>query len=150
MLTEEQCNDVHYVCALIEYTARETGNFPVTVAKALGEDGCERQLFLAPVNHCLSFAQVADELVTTYHIPKGERDMHAYRYALPYFLDIGYLYAALVEDVCPPDASNLAKTIYNVFTSFLSTEISNFDSALYYSGRGYLHCCYEAGKIIPW
>lgn len=153
MLPDEQFNDVHYVCALIEYTARETGNFPVVVAKALGVAGVRRQLELASVNHCLTFAEVSDELVTMYHIPTGERRMDAYKYELPYYLDIGYLYADLVEDVCPvekPDMDALAQSIYDVFNSFLSTEISNFDSSLYYSGREYLKCCYEDGEIIKW
>lgn len=166
MLPDEQFNDVHYVCALIEYTARETGNFPVVVAKAMGVAGVRRQLELASVNHCLTFEEVSDELVTMYHIPTGDRRMDAYKYELPYYLDIGYLYADLVEDVCPaansdaikPDmdaldqtiVDSLAQTIYDVFTSFLSTEISNFDSSLYYSGREYLKCCYEDGEIIKW
>lgn len=153
MLPDEQFNDVHYVCALIEYTARETGNFPVVVAEALGVAGVRRQLELASVNHCLTFAEVAEELVTMYHIPTGERRMDAYKYELPYYLDIGYLYADLVEDVCPvekPGMDALAQSIYDVFTSFLSTEISNFDSSLYYSGREYLKCCYEDGEIIKW
>lgn len=153
MLPDEQFNDVHYVCALIEYTARETGNFPVVVAKALDVAGVRRQLELASVNHCLTFAEVSEELVEAYHIPTGERRMDAYKYELPYYLDIGYLYADLVEDVCPaekPDMDALAQSIYDVFTSFLSTEISNFDSSLYYSGREYLKCCYEDGKIIKW
>lgn len=155
MLTEEQCNDVHHVCGLIEYTARETGNFPLVVAKALGVAGVRRQLEFASVsvNHCLTFAEVSDELVTMYHIPTGDRRMDAYKYELPYFLDIGYLYADLVEDVCPahePDIDALAQSFYDVFTSFLSTEISNFDSSLYYSCREYLKCCYEDGEIIKW
>lgn len=153
MLPDEQFNDVHYVCALIEYTARETGNFPVVVAKALDVAGVRRQLELASVNHCLTFAEVSEELVEAYHIPTGERRMDAYKYELPYYLDIGYLYADLVEDVCPaekPDMDALAQSIYDVFTSFLSTEISNFDSSLYYSGREYLKCCYEDGEIIKW
>lgn len=159
MLPDEQFNDVHYVCALIEYTARETGNFPVVVAKALDVAGVRRQLELASVNHCLTFAEVSEELVEAYHIPTGERRMDAYKYELPYYLDIGYLYADLVEDVCPavkPDmdalaqtiVDSLAQTIYDVFTSFLSTEISNFNSSLYYSSREYIKCCYEDGEIL--
>lgn len=167
MLPDELFNDVHYVCALIEYTARESGNFPVTVAKALGVAGVRRQLEFASVNHCLTFAEVSDELVTMYQIPTGDRRMDAYQYELPYFLDIGYLYADLVEDVCPavkPDMAalaqtnadslaktivdSLAQTIYDVFTSFLSTEISNFNSSLYYSSREYIKCCYEDGEIL--
>lgn len=69
----------------------------------------------------------------------------------PYFLDIGYLYADLVEDVSKADdIDTFGKTIYEVFTSFFYTKISNYDTSLYDSGWEYLKCCYEDGKLLPW
>lgn len=65
-MTEKERNDYFYVCALIEYIARETKNKRGVIVSALGLDGLEKQLHDAEVNHCLSFEQVSDELIEQY------------------------------------------------------------------------------------
>lgn len=41
-----------------------------------------------------------------------------------------------------------AQAILDVFTSFLSDEISNFNSSVYYSNPDYLRCSYLEGKLL--
>ena len=59
-MTEKERNDMFYVCSLIEFTARQTKNRRRVIVDAMGEEGIEKQLYDAEVNHCLSFEQVSD------------------------------------------------------------------------------------------
>lgn len=43
---------------------------------------------------------------------------------------------------------DVAQAIIDVFTSFISDEISNFNTNVYYSNPDYLRCSYEAGFLL--
>ena len=136
-MTEKERNDYFYVCSLIEYIARETKNKRGVIASALGLDGLEKQLHDAEVNHCLSFEQVSDELIEQYQIPIGNFDtISDCKYTIPSFLDIGKLYSILIEDCATP--GNEISEMMNIFCSFISDEISNFNTDLYYQNPSYL------------
>lgn len=145
-MTAKRKDDVYYVCSLIEFIARQTKNHRGTVASAIGHDGIARLLDAAEVNHCLSFEQVADEVIEAYGITPGDFDTVAgCEYTVPGYLDIGRVYQTLVLDTMQDDA---AQAILDVFTSFLSDEISNFNSSVYYSNPDYLRCSYLEGKLL--
>lgn len=59
---------------------------------------------------------------------------------------IGKDYRRLVEDV--QGENTIVDTIYNVFTSFISDAISNFNTSTYYSSREYLSESYKAGYLL--
>lgn len=140
-------NDLFYVCSLIEYIARKTKNKRGAVVRALGINGIVKQLHDAPVNHCLSFEQVCEEVVERYEIANGEFDtISGMRYSVPGVQDIGKLYAILVE--CMDDNKHPAQRVYDIFDSFLSDEISRFSTDLYYQNPDYLLCSYQAGKLL--
>lgn len=61
-MTTKERNDYFYVCALIEYIARETKNHRKNIVEKIGEKGIRKLLYDAEVNHCLSFEQVSDEI----------------------------------------------------------------------------------------
>ena len=91
-MSDEKYNDLFYVCALIEYTARKTKNHRSFVVEKLGIDGIDRQLRDAGVNHCLSFEQVSDEIIEKYDIKDGDFDtVSVCRYSVPDPVDIGKL-----------------------------------------------------------
>ena len=73
-MTEKERNDYFYVCALIEYIARETKNHRGDIVNQIGEDGIKKLLYDAEVDHCLSFEQVSDEVVDYYKIKQGDFD----------------------------------------------------------------------------
>ena len=73
-MTEKERNDYFYVCALIEYIARETKNHRGDIVNQIGEDGIKKLLYDAEVDHCLSFEQVSDEVVDYYKIKQGNFD----------------------------------------------------------------------------
>lgn len=98
-MNEKERNDYFYVCALIEYIARETRNHRGDIVNAIGEAGIEKLLYDAEVNHCLSFEQVSDEVIEYYKIHQGDFDtISGCNYSVPSFLDIGKLYSIMIED----------------------------------------------------
>ena len=40
------------------------------------------------------------------------------------------------------------RELIQIFCSFISDAISNFNSDLYYQNPNYLECCYKEGKIL--
>ena len=91
-MTEKQKDDIYYICSLIEFIARKTKNHRQEGIRHFSKADVERQLRLAEVNHCLSFEQVADELIEDYGISDGDFDtVKECRYEVPSFLSIGML-----------------------------------------------------------
>lgn len=146
-MTEEQRNDFFYVCALIEFIARRTKNRRGAVVNALGKKGVHKQLYAAPVNHCLSFEQVSDEIIRDYKIPDGDFEtVKNCKYTLPGFQDIGKLYCIMIEDLAVPGTEE--ETLIKLFNSFISDQISNFNTDLYYQNPSYLEESYKAGRLL--
>ena len=146
-MTEKQRDDIYYVCSLIEFIARKTKNHRQDVIRHFSKADVERQLRLAEVNHCLSFEQVADELIQDYGISDGDFDtVKECRYDVPSFLSIGMLYQELVLSTMKNE--DAAQGIIDIFSSFISDEISDFNSNVYYTNPDYLRCSYLEGKML--
>ena len=140
-------NDLFYVCSLIEYIARQTKNKRKVVVNCLGIDGIKKQLHDASVNHCLPFEQVGDEVINDYKIPMGNFDsITNCKYKVPSFQDIGKLYAILVESSI--ENGDFSTEVMNIFSSFISDEISRFNTDLYYQNPDYIKCSYKAGHLL--
>lgn len=146
-MTNKERNDYFYLCSLIEYTARKTKNRRGIIVECLGEAGIKKQLHDAEVNHCLSFEQVSDELVEGYGIPTGSFDtITGCKYSIPGFQDIGRLYALMTEHLAEPGMER--EVLRKLFTSFLSDEISNFKTGVYYQNPSYLENSYKEGYLL--
>lgn len=123
-MTAKERNDYFYVCALIEYIARETLNHRGDIVKAIGEEGVKKLLHDAEMDHCLSFEQVSDEVISYYTIKKGNFDtISNCKYSIPSFLDIGKLYSIMIED-CAKQGEEVQELI-NIFSSFISDKFQN-------------------------
>ena len=146
MLSSQQKDNIFYVCSLIEFISRQTKNHRGKVVTCIGHDGIAHLLDYADVNHCLSFEQVSDETIAEYNIPDGTFDTVATcEYTVPGYLDIGRVYQMLVLNQVESDA---AQTILDVFTSFISDAISDFNASTYYANPDYIRCSYEEGKLL--
>ena len=146
-MTEKQRDDIYYVCSLIEFIARKTKNHRQDVIRHFSKADVERQLRLAEVNHCLSFEQVSDELIEDYGISDGDFDtVKECRYDVPSFLSIGMLYQELVLSTMKNE--DAAQGIIDILSSFISDEISDFNSNVYYTNPDYLRCSYLEGKML--
>ncbi len=140
-------NDLFYVCSLIEFVARKTKNRRAEIVKAIGINGIKKQLEDAEVNHCLSFEQVSDEMIELYDISYGDFDtITNCKYSVPGYQDIGKLYSLIIIDCA--EQGKIIEEIMNVFSSFISDEISDFSTDLYYQNPSYLECSYKAGYLL--
>lgn len=146
-MNDKRKDDIFYVCTLIEYIARKTCNHRKDVIAYFDKNDLGRQLRLAEVNHCLSFEQVAEEIIEEYNILSGDFDtVKECKYTVPGITAIGRVYQMLVLAVCKNDDAEQA--IINVFSSFISDEISDFNSNVYYSNPDYLRCSYLEGRLL--
>lgn len=146
-MTENQKNDFFYVCSLIEYIARQTKNKRGAIARALGREGIEKQLYDSKVNHSLSFEQVSDELIEQYKIPYGDFDtITECKYTIPSYTDIGKLYSIMIEDCA--EAGQEIEELMKIFNSFISDKISDFRTDVYYQNPSYLECSYKEGYLL--
>lgn len=146
MNREEYKDDVFYVCTLIEYIARKTKNHRQDVVKHFTISDILHQLEAAPMNHCLSLEQVSDEVIEDYHITEGTFDtVKECRYQVPPETAIGRVYQALVLSLY---VDNYAQGILDVFASFISDEISDFNSNVYYSNPDYLKYSFQEGYML--
>lgn len=139
--------NIYYFCSLIEYIARKTKNRRKDIIKYFSVSDITRQLWLAEINHCLSFEQVSDELINEFDIKNGMFDTIAEcKYNVPSVQEIGRVYQTIVTSSAKePD---IEKTIINVFSSFISDEISDFNSSVYYSNPDYLNKSYLYGELL--
>lgn len=146
-MTDKMKNDLFYVCSLIECTARRTKNKRSVIVNLLGKKGVDKQLRDAEANHCLSFEQVSDEIIEHYNITQGDFDtVSDCKYKVPSYLDIGKLYSIIISDCACENQT--VQEIINVFSSFISDEISDFSTDLYYQNPSYLECSYKAGYLL--
>ena len=141
-------DDLFYVCTMIEYVARITHNRTKTIVDKLSDKALKHELKAASVNHCLSFEQVCDEWIEKYNIQNGSFDnITVCKYEVPSETSIGRVYQMLISSVCNSD-DELVDNIRKVFNSFISDEISDFNSNVYYSNPNYIKCSYEEGKLL--
>lgn len=146
-MDEKRKDDIYYVCTMIEFVARTTNNRRRDVVARLSNQNIEHQLKVAEVNHCLSLEQVADEWIEQYKIPTGSfNTVEECRYEVPSVTAIGRVYQQLV--LATAKAGEEVQTIKDVFSSFISDEISDFNSSVYYSNPDYLRCSYEEGILL--
>lgn len=141
-------NDLFYVCSLIEFISRKTKNRRSTIVKILGKKELTRQLDIAEVNHCLSFEQVSDEIIEYFNIQEGNFDtVGLCKYNVPSVQSIGKVYQRLIISIIS-EQDNLVDVLFEVFNSFISDEISDFNSSVYYSNPDYLKHSYLEGRLL--
>lgn len=148
MIMQWSKDGLFYVCSIIEYIARHTHNKCKDIVAKLSDSALTHQLKAACVNHCLSFEQVCDEWIEEYGIIEGTYDnISTCRYEVPSVTSIGRVYQTLIFDVLE-NYSDIVETIRAVYNSFISEEISYFNSNVYYSNPDYLRCSFEAGELL--
>ena len=145
-MNEKEKDNIYYFCSLIEYIGRMTKNHRADVIMHFSEEDIRHELEMADLNHTLSFEQVSDEIVEDYKISEGKFDtVKECKYSVPSVLSIGRVYQQLVLAVNQGDP---AETLRKVFSSFISDEISDFNSNVYYSNPDYILKSYEADELL--
>ena len=77
---------------------------------------------------------------------EGDFDnVKACKYTVPTYWDIGKVFTRLIEDVSPDSHIDGVEKVYR---SWMTDEISNYNSDLFYQSREYLKECFLAGEIL--
>ena len=135
-----------FTCSLIEFIGRRQKLPRSEVVRALGEKNITRIYKYADVLHCEPIARVADEYITMAGIGTGDYDnVKKCRYEVPDYWDIGEVYERLIEDV---SQENVIETLFEVYSSWISETISNYNSDFFYQPRDYIRECYLEDEVL--
>lgn len=142
-------NDLFFTCSLIEFIGRKKKLVRTDVVKYLGEDKVKRIYSYADVFHCEPIEKVADDFIKLCNIPEGEFDNIAKcRYAIPDYWKIGAVYERLIEDVAEESGKDIITCLFEIYSSWIDKNISNYNSDFFYQSRQYIALCYKEGKIL--
>ncbi|MDR2626827.1 MAG: hypothetical protein LBC40_02200 [Dysgonamonadaceae bacterium] len=146
---KKEHNDLFFVCSLIEYIGRKTKNHRDVVVNAIGKDKLQHIYDLADVYHSDNIDKITDELVEEFHIATGSFDNVADgKYLIPTHWDIGKVYKRLIVALCDKHGKQTVDALVEVYNSWLSRKIEDFNSSLYYESPGYLYQSYIEGDVL--
>ena len=140
-------NNLFFTCSLIEYIGRTVKQKRGDVVKVLGKNRIERIYSYADVFHCEPIEKVAWEFIEDSNMENGNFDNVALcRYTIPDYWDIGEVYERLIEDSYSDQ--DIVKGIWEVYHSWISEAISDYNTDFYYQPRDYIAACYDEGKVL--
>ena len=126
-------NDLFFTCALIDYIARKTKNTRTDVVNRLGKEQISKIFELAGIYHCDNPERVCDDFIESAHIETGSFDNIAdCGYAVPSYWDIGKVYKRLIKMVAEDKKIDVIDALFEVYNSFISPAIDNYNSSFYY------------------
>ena len=139
-------NDLFFTCALIDYIARKTKNTRTDVVNRLGKEQISKIFELAGIYHCDNPERVCDDFIESAHIETGSFDNIAdCGYAVPSYWDIGKVYKRLIKMVAEDKKTD---ALFEVYNSFISPAIDDYNSSFYYENPLFIFECYKAKKIL--
>ena len=142
-------NDLFFTCALIEYISRKTKNIRAEVVKRLGRDRICKIYELADVYHCDNLDRVSDDFIEDADIETGKFDNVAdCGYSVPSYWDIAKVYRRLIKMVADEKKLEIINALIEVYTSFISSKIDDYNSSFYYENPGYIFECYNAKMML--
>ena len=146
---DKKQNDLFFVCSLIDYIARQTKNKRKAVVNALGREELEHLYDLADVYHSENMDKITHELISKYHISKGGFDNVAdCQYRVPTHWDMGKVYHRLIADICKVESKSIIDALIEVYNSWISDSIDDYNSSMYYENPSYLVASYRAGHPL--
>ena len=142
-------NDLFFTCALIDYIARKTKNTRTDVVNRLGKEQISKIFELAVIYHCDNPDRVCDDFIESAHIETGTFDNIAdCGYAVPSYWDIGKVYKRLIKMVAEDKKTDVIDALFEVYNSFISPAIDDYNSSFYYENPLFIFECYKAKKIL--
>lgn len=139
-------SDLFFTCSLIEYIGRECKLQRKQVMGYLGKEYLKRIYKYAGTLHCEPIEKVANDYIRMCKIPIGDFDnVKACKYEVPDYWTVGEVYGRLIEDI---DQDNVIEILIDVYNSWISDAISNYNSDFYYQSREYIYKCYQQGQFI--
>jgi len=142
-------NDLFFTCSLIDYIARKTRNTRADVVNALGKKRLEKIYDLADVYHSDNIERVSDDFIREADIESGNFDnVKDCSYSIPSHWDIGKVYKRLIKEVAKKSGIETIDALIEVYNSFISPKIDDYNSSMYYENPSYLSECYFENKVI--
>ena len=142
-------NDLFFTCALIDYIARKTKNSRADVVNRLGKEQISKIFELAGIYHCDNPDRVCDDFIEIAHIETGSFDNIAdCGYAVPSYWDIGKVYKRLIKMVAEDKKTDVIDALFEVYNSFISPAIDDYNSSFYYENPLFIFECYKAKKML--
>ena len=146
---EKNSNDLFFLCSLIEYVGRKTKNHRSVIVNALGREKLQHIFDLADVYHCENIDKISFDLIKAHKIEERTFDNIAdATYAIPTHWDIGKVYKRLIIDISTKQNKELIDALIEVYNSWLSRKIEDFNSSVYYESPEYLYASYLWGDVI--
>lgn len=145
----QEDNNLFFTCSLIEYIARKTKNIRSEVVNKLGKDRINKIYELADVYHCDNIDAVSEDFINDANIVSGKFDNIAICvYAVPSYWDIGKVYKRLIKMVAKEEKIEIVDALIEVYNSFISFKIDDYNSSVYYENPNYIFECYKEQKMI--
>ena len=142
-------NDLFYTCSLIDYIARKTKNTRIDIVNSLGNKNLEKIYEYADVFHCENIDSVSDEFIEKCGIQEGQFDnVGECKYAIPTYWDIGKVYKRLIKQVSESEKISVIDALIKVYNSFISANIYDYNSSLYYENQYYIYESYRENKML--
>lgn len=146
-------DDIYFLCVMIEKVSRTIKQRNSYTVKAIGYDSLYTEASNAPVSHCLSLEQVADEWITNYKLQPGNFDITDVDPELctnvPSETAIGTTYRELIKDSMRKEGKDdYIQQLIDVYTSAIAEEIDFYNGSLYYESPMYVLECYYAGRVL--
>jgi hypothetical protein len=141
-------NDMFYVCSLIEYIGRATKNRRGDVVTILGKDVITKYFELADVYHCEPIEYTAEDLIEKHNITGGVYDNTVCKYNVPAVFDIAKVYKRLIVTISKESGTAPVDALMEVYASWISDKISDYNSSMYYESPEYLYLSYLEGEPL--
>jgi len=142
-------NNLFFLCSLIEYIGRKTKNHRNVIVNAIAKDDLQHIFDLADVYHSENIDKLSFELIEKHNIEIGIFDNVANaKYSIPTHWDIGKVYKRLIIRVHKKENKTLIDTLSEVYNSWLSRKIEDFNSSIYYESPDYLFQSYLKGENL--
>jgi hypothetical protein len=146
---DKNSNNLFFLCSLIEYIGRKTKNHRNVVVNAIGKNDLQHIFDLADIYHSENMDKLAFEFTEKYHIEDGIFDNVANaKYSIPTHWDIGKVYKRLIIDINKKENKPLMDILSEVYNSWLSRKIENFNGSVYYESPEYLFQSYLKGENL--
>lgn len=70
------------------------------------------------------------------------------QYAIPSHWDIGKVYKRLIKQVAQEEKISVIDALVQVYNSFISPKIDDYNSSVYYENPSYIFECYRSKTMI--
>jgi hypothetical protein len=142
-------NNLFFLCSLIAFIGRKTNNHRNVIVNTIGKSNLQHILDFADVYHSENIDKLLFELINKYKIENGGFDNIAdAKYSIPTHWDIGKVYKRLIFCVNQKENKPLIDTLSEVYNSWLSRKIEDFNGSVYYESPEYLYQSYMVGDNL--